>query len=142
MSPFPVTLAAASLLTLMFAALTARVFQARVKSKISMGVGNQTTIGMGEEENGSPLLIASRTHANFAEFVPLSLLLLGFIETSGGKHMVVIALAAVLIVARLAHAIGLARKSPNPFRMAGAVLQLLWLLAAGIYGLVLILPNI
>ncbi len=142
MSPFPVTLAATGFLTLLFVFLTARVFQQRVKSKISMGFGSQTSIGMGEEESGSPLLIASRTHANFAEHVPLSLLLLGFIETSGGKHIVVIALAGVLIVARLAHAFGLARKSPNPFRAAGAVLQLLMLAVSSIYGLILILPNI
>jgi uncharacterized protein len=141
MSPFPVTLATASLLALLFVILTVRVIQRRLGSKISMGTGDQSTIGMGQEESGSKLLIAARTHANFAEFVPLSLLLLGFIETSGGKHMVVISLAAVLILARLAHVIGLAKKSPNPFRVAGTALQMSMLALSGIYGLLLIQPN-
>ncbi|HEY1856635.1 MAPEG family protein [Acidocella sp.] len=68
----PITLGAAGVLELIYGVLTCRVFVVRFRSRIMLGDGS----GSG----GEKLLIAVRTHANFAEYVPLILLLLGAAE--------------------------------------------------------------
>ena len=50
-------------------------------------------------------------------------------------------LATVLIVARVAHAIGMARNAVNPFRAGGITLQWLMLVVSAVYLLVLVVPR-
>lgn len=79
-------------------------------------------LGEGDGAPGAAALkIAVRAHANFAEFVPLALILLGAIEAAGAPHGLLLGLAVALVLARLAHPIGMARAAPNPLRAGGAL---------------------
>ena len=99
MTIMPVTLATAGILGLLYVYLSVRVTMARAGSKISLGEGSQGAVALGKEAEASKLQIACRSHANFAEYVPLALL---------------------LIAARVAHPLGMSRPAPNPFRAGGA----------------------
>ncbi len=119
--PFlPITATAAAVLGLIYIALSARVVLARGKSGASLGDGGGI-IASGQEHT-VPLLVAARTHANFAEYVPLCLILLGLVEAEGTRRWLVIMIAVLLVVARMLHPIGMGRRIPNPFRAGGIVL--------------------
>jgi uncharacterized membrane protein YecN with MAPEG domain len=124
MSPLPVTAATSAVLGLIFAVLTVQVVRARGAAGASLGDGSSGLIAPGQEPT-VPLLVATRSHANFAEYVPLALILLGFVEWGGAARWFVCLLATALIASRLLHPIGMGRKIPNPFRAAGAALTLL-----------------
>lgn len=105
----PVTLYAA-LCGLMFLLLSVRVVQGRVAFKIDIGDG-------GNEEMQRRI----RVHANFAEYVPMALILLYAVQQAGFSVWIVHALGAVLIVARVFHAAGLSKSSGvSPGRLVGA----------------------
>lgn len=48
-----------------------------------------------------------RIHANFAEYVPLTLVLIGLAEAQGRPPALIHALLAILLVARLLHPLGM-----------------------------------
>jgi len=81
----------AGLLALWFLVLSWRVIQRR---------GKGTYLGDGGDQ---ALLRVIRGHANFAEYVPLALLMMGFLEVSRFSIYVLHALGIVLLVARLLH---------------------------------------
>jgi uncharacterized protein len=59
-------------------------------------------------DGGNPaLLLAMRRHANFAEWVPLALILIALLELNGVSTRAIHSLGAALVVARVLHAIGL-----------------------------------
>ena len=62
------------------------------------------SIGDGGDQN---LLLALRRHGNFTEFVPLALILMGLLEMNGLSAMTMHIFGAILVVARICHAIGL-----------------------------------
>ena len=78
-------------------------------------------------DSGDPALIAaSRSHGNLAEHAPIVLIMLGLLEFAQVNSTALISIAAVFVVARLAHAIGLHQPSepgqaPLP-RQLGVVL--------------------
>jgi uncharacterized membrane protein YecN with MAPEG domain len=76
-----------------------------------------------------PLLhrhLRRRAHGNFAEHTPLALLLIGLVEAFVYRSAVVIALGAVLLVARLLSAWGLNSTLKQSFgRQSGAALTVL-----------------
>jgi len=80
----------AGLLALWFLALSARVVQKR--NTISLGDG-------GDPE----MLRRIRGHGNFAEYVPLILLMIGFLEVSHFPAWLLHTLGATLLVSRLLH---------------------------------------
>ena len=91
----PITMLYAGLLSLWFLVLSWRVVQKR-RHGINLGDG------------GDPdMLRRIRGHANFAEYVPLILLLLAFLESGGLAKWLVHVLGAALLVARLIHGIAL-----------------------------------
>jgi len=94
----PITGFYAGLLTIFLFILTIRIIQWRFKLKVGLGDGQQT-----------PLIKAVRIHGNFIEYVPLALLLLAIYELNSGNIFVLHSLGITLIVARLAHAIGLTK---------------------------------
>ena len=91
-----VTALYAGLLGLLAVALAFPAGMLRGKLNISVGDG------------GNPaLLLAMRRHANFAEWVPLALILIALLELNGVSSRAIHGLGAALVIARLLHAIGL-----------------------------------
>ena len=127
----PVTSVAAVILALLYIALTARVIMARGATKVSLGDGGGGTIAAGQEHT-VPLLTASRSHANFAEYVPLCLILLALTELGGTARWIVEVLAAMLVIGRVLHPLGMAKAIPNPYRAGGLVLTMLTLIGTSV----------
>jgi hypothetical protein len=83
------------------------------------------------------MLRAMRVHANFAEYVPIALLLIFFVESSTARPSLVHSLGAALVVARLSHAFGVSREPENfRFRVFGMVLTFTVILVSATYVLV------
>ena len=105
----------AALLGLLAALLTVNVIVNRVRSKVDVGDGGVAGLAQ-----------AIRAHGNFAERVPLALLLIGFVEAFGYRSAVIQGLGGVLLVARLLSAWGLNSSLGQTFgRQAGATLTVL-----------------
>jgi uncharacterized protein len=119
----PITMLYAGALALVLVGLSVRVIQARGQTKVFMGDG------------GNELMVRRmRGQANFVEYVPMALILLGLLETRGAPAWELHALGATLLVARLLHgyAFAFATHFP-PGRFLGAVLtQLVLVWAAGV----------
>lgn len=81
----------AGLLVLWFLVLSIRVIRRR---------GREISLGDGGDPN---LLRVIRGHANFAEYVPLALLLMGILELSQFSIYALHALGLTLLLARLLH---------------------------------------
>ena len=109
----PITMLYAGALSLVLLVLAVRVIQARGATKVFMGDG------------GNDLMIRRmRGQANFIEYVPMILILMGLLERDGVAPWVLHALGGALLAGRLAHAyaFGFAQNSP-PARFLGAVLS-------------------
>lgn len=110
----PVVPLYAALLALTYVALSVRTLRLRRHLKIAIG-------DAGDER----MLRAMRVHANFAEYVPLCLLLLHFNELAGAGLLVLHVLGASLLLGRIVHALGVSRLRENfAFRVAGMALTL------------------
>jgi uncharacterized membrane protein YecN with MAPEG domain len=111
----------AGLLALWFVALSVRVVGQRQHNKVSLGDGGKTQLQR-----------AIRGHANFSEYVPLALLLLGILELSRFPHHVLHGLGGTLLAARLLHGYALSFTGHFRFgRVAGAALTFFVLIVAG-----------
>lgn len=77
-----------------------------------------------------------RVHQNFLEYVPMILILMAAIELSGGTSTWLHGFGIVLIISRIAHAIGLKHDNMgHPGRIIGAGGTALVTLVAAGYGL-------
>ena len=103
-----------------------RVGQRRISEKVSIGDGGN-----------QPLTARMRAHANFAEYTPFVLILIGLIELAAGPTIWLWAVGAIYLLARLCHALGMDRPAPNPLRMAGIIVTMLTLVGLGLYAVVL-----
>ncbi len=102
------TMLTAGLLGLLIVALGLRVSAIRRSAHVSLGDG------------GNPLLEQRiRAHGNAVETIPIALILLGLAERALGQPWYLVAMAVVLVIARLIHPIGMAMPSPNAARMLG-----------------------
>lgn len=99
-----------ALLALIYVALSGWVVAGRLTTDILHGDGGDRR-----------LLKRIRIQGNFAEYVPLALLLVGLYEAGGGGPATVRALLIVLIVARILHPIGMLapKNSPQQFACRG-----------------------
>ena len=114
----PITALYAGLLTLLFVVLSVAVIRVRVGEKISVGDGDN-----------SDLLRRIRVHANFAEYAPLALVLLGLAESLKTDPRLLHAIGATLLIGRICHAIGLSpQPGISPLRVGGMVLTFIALL--------------
>ena len=103
-----------ALLGLLFVGLSVRTVQLRHKLGVAVGDGDNPQ-----------LLRAMRVHANFAEYVPLCLLLVAFCEVQGASAIYLHSVLASLLLARLAHAYGVSRvHEPYRFRIFGVAITL------------------
>jgi len=74
-----------------------------------------------------------RSHANFAEYVPLSIVLLYFVEATGASTYFVHAVGLSMIIGRILHAYGVSQVRENfAYRVAGMALTLTPLIATAI----------
>jgi uncharacterized membrane protein YecN with MAPEG domain len=121
-----ITLTTASVLALLCLILAVRVSAGRAKNNVIMGDGGN-----------ADMIIRMRTHANFVEYVPILLVLMGLLELGGGNRTVLIIFGVVLVLTRIMHAVGMARPAPSALRAIGATGTFLLLLLGAAYGLVL-----
>jgi len=98
LTPVTTTSVYAVLLTLLFLTLSARAMSGRRRSRVSLGDGSS-------EELRRRL----RAHANFAEYTPLALILMGLLELQGAGAIVLNVIGLLLVAGRLAHAYGISR---------------------------------
>lgn len=99
----------AALLALLFIYLSAQTIKVRRRVRVAVGDGGN-----------SEMLRAMRVHANFAEYVPFTLVLLGMLELQASPAWVLHALGVLLLVARCSHAYGVSQSDENfRFRVLG-----------------------
>ena len=119
----PVTAALyAAALGLLAAILTVRVILGRVRTGVQAGDGGHAALGQ-----------AIRAHANFAEQVPLALLLIVLAEVLGARVALVHGLGGALVLARLLSAWGLSRSlGATQLRQSGAGLTVAVVVASSL----------
>jgi uncharacterized protein len=108
----------AGLLAFWFLLLTLRVVQERHDTKVSLGDGGNPTLQR-----------RIRGHANFAEYVPLALLLLAILELSRFSLYVIHALGLMLLLGRLLHGYAFAFRTQFRFGTFWGVLLTVLVLA-------------
>ena len=113
----------AALLGLVFVALSLQTIRLRRRHRVALGDGDQ-----------APLRRAMRVHANFAEYVPLALLLMFFVERGGGSALRIHALGIALLAGRLLHAWGVSQLRENlRYRTIGMVLTFSVIISACLF---------
>lgn len=102
----------AALLGLIFVVLSLRTIRLRRRHRVAVGDGGN-----------AELRRAMRVHANFAEYAPLALLLIFFVEHDGVEMLLVHALGSALLAGRLLHAWGVSQDRENfRYRVSGMIL--------------------
>ncbi len=111
----------AGLLGLVYLVISGWVIRVRMQQKVMAG------------DKGDPVMAnAMRLHANFAEYVPLVLILILLAEMQGAPALALHLLGGGLLLGRIMHAFGMASQ-PHiaPLRGGGALLTFLVLFFAG-----------
>ena len=107
-----VTALYASLLAILFIVLSARVIAGRRLQKVALGV-----------EGNPELLRRARVQGNFAEYVPLALVLMALAELQGTAPWLIHGIGTALFAGRLVHAFGVSRTPEDyRFRVTGMTL--------------------
>ena len=87
------------------------------------------------DHGDAKLISASRSHGNLAEYAPITILLLGLLESARANHMALMIIGAVFLVGRVAHIVGLHAKvepgKPPITRQIGVVATFATLLSLG-----------
>ncbi|WP_421242488.1 MAPEG family protein [Aeromonas enteropelogenes] len=123
-----ITLLYAGLLGLLFLLLSFWVVKRRAQFKVMIGEGE-----------APELLAAIRTHGNFAEYVPLTLLLMALCELAGAGALWLHLGGGMLLSGRVLHAIGMQiPKAPNLPRLFGT---LLFWLSLGLFSVLALLLS-
>ena len=112
----------AAILSFVFVTISVRTILIRRKLQIAIGDGDQ------------PLLArAARVHANFAEYVPLSLILIYFLETCSVSKLWIHLLCITLVIGRVTHALGVSQPKENyRYRVTGMALTFTAILSASL----------
>lgn len=119
-----ISLFIAALHVLLYLGLSMRVVSRRRESRIGLGSGGDEALSR-----------RVRVHANFAEYVPLSLLVLALLELCGVSTLLVWTCGLGLLAARVLHAFGLGASSGySPGRFAGTLLTFALLLVMALAG--------
>jgi uncharacterized membrane protein YecN with MAPEG domain len=108
---FPATTAFyAALLALLYLGLSGWVMASRVSGNVLFGDG-------GDEA----MLKRVRSHANFAEYVPIALIVIALLEAGGAVQGLVRGLLIALLAGRILHPVGMfaAPNSPRQFACRG-----------------------
>jgi|TARA_B100000749_G_C18308129_1_gene415543 uncharacterized membrane protein YecN with MAPEG domain len=111
-----------AIFSLVFTLLSFRVIRLRQTARVAIGDGGDKALRR-----------AIRVHGNFAEYVPLALILIFAAESLGMSAVWVHGLCIALLIGRLLHAYGVSQvKEPLLFRQ----------LALSINGLVMIIASV
>jgi uncharacterized membrane protein YecN with MAPEG domain len=113
--------AAAALLNIW---LAVRVGRVRTSEQVSVGDGGNEAV-----------IRRMRAHANFVEYTPFFLILLGLVELAWGSNIWLWGAAILFILGRIAHGFGM--DGIGKLRMFGTISTLLVLLGLAIYALVI-----
>lgn len=92
----------AAILGLLFLILSVRTLRLRRKLQIAIGDGSNVQMQR-----------AMRVHANFAEYAPLTLVLIFMLELQEAHYLLVNALCICLVVGRVSHAYGVSKEAEN-----------------------------
>jgi len=107
-------------LALVFVYLSVRTLRLRHRLKVAIGDGDQEILAR-----------AARAHGNFAEYVPIALLLIFFLEQEIGGSAWIHVLGASLLLGRLSHAFGVSQVEENyRFRVFGMALTFFAIISA------------
>ncbi len=121
----------ASILALIFLCLSIRVIQLRYRFRVALGDG-------GEER----LERAIRGQGNFAEYVPITLLLILCLELLEGPGWLIHATGAALVAGRLAHGVCFACLESNMvLRRVGVVLSFAVIIIAALGNLAAVISK-
>ena len=113
----------AGLCALMLLYLSIRVIRVRIKDQVSVGAG-----GVPELER------AMRVQANFVEYAPICLLMLGIVEMNGLVDWAVYALGGAFLLGRILHFIGFSSETgPIKLRQIGMLIT---------FAILLVLPGV
>lgn len=122
----PITLTFASIFAVFALVLSFRAGSFRGKTGLSILHGEPQNMVLAEKV---------RAHQNFLEYVPLILILMGAIEASGGSSTFLYSVGGLLIITRIAHAIGLKHDNmAHKGRLIGAGGTALIMLVTAGYG--------
>lgn len=112
----------AAMLAVMFVALSIRVIALRRASKLPLGFQGDVALER-----------RVRAQGNFAEYVPLAVLLLAFVEMRVAPAWLVHAMALVLVAGRLSHAYGVSQlRESFAFRVSGMAMTFTVILSAAL----------
>jgi uncharacterized membrane protein YecN with MAPEG domain len=122
----PITLTITGAAAIILVWLGLRVSMLRRPLKISIGDG------------GNPALARRiRAHANFAENMPIVLILLATIELATGGSLWLWGAAILFVIARIAHVFGMDRDGKSLLRMLGMSLSWIVIIALGVAAIVI-----
>jgi uncharacterized protein len=112
----------AAILGLVFVALSVRTLLLRRQLGVAIGDGDQPILAR-----------AARAHANFAEYVPLSLILIYFLEMQMQTSLYIHLLGGALVIGRITHAIGVSQVKENfRYRVIGMAITFTVIIFASI----------
>ncbi len=104
----------AAVLGLIYVGLSFRTIALRRKQRLSLGDGGDKALNR-----------AIRVHGNFAEYVPIGLILLFLLESQAYSRVLVHIFASMLLAGRILHAYGVSQlKEKLIFRTTGMLLTL------------------
>jgi len=122
MQAIEVTSIYAAILGVMFTAITLRIALIRISKQLSAGDGGDRQLAK---------LI--RGQGNFAETVPIALVLIVLLELQGSSHFTLHILGAALVIGRVIHYLQLTGTiKPLVFRIAGMILTLGTIVSASV----------
>jgi len=123
----PVTLTFCGVAALMNMWLAIRVGQARTREKVSIGDGGNDFV-----------ICRMRAHANYVEYTPFVLLLIGALElshTGAASPMWLWIVGAVYFIGRIGHGLGMEGGTFAKGRAFGTITTMLTLLGLGAYAI-------
>lgn len=120
-----------------YAALSGLLIVKLAIDVIKIRRAKKISIGDGEDKQ---LQLATRTHANAIEYIPITLLLLFALEFNGASKLLIHALGIAFVTGRVLHALGL----PNddmPKRVLGMQITLYLIIGLAALNLVYLVIN-
>lgn len=119
----PILAPYAAVLALIFVFLSIRTIKVRRQLSVALG-----------DAGDKRMLRAIRVHSNFAEYVPIALMLIYLVEASGAAPWLIHGLAITLLLGRVSHAYGVSQEREQfQFRISGMVLTFGALIIASLF---------